>query len=196
MNEEPLQSEVLPEGRWLPLNSRRVTTAYLQLVAQSLGLPTGMSAEELRQQVEGRLLTMEHEPRNVQVIVQERSRVELRLLLVDKAGVFVESEPVIRDGDRQQESAVKECEELQEQMRQQSEEQAAQVEDSYRQLESVSKTLRMEEELGRTAGTAAGHRETEQQQRRSRDWRANGRRQAIVINLFMCKQNSAPRRAR
>ncbi len=161
MNEEPLQSEVLPEGRWLPLNSRRVTTAYLQLVAQSLGLPTGMSAEELRQQVEGKLLTMEHEPHNVQVVVQERSRVELHLLLVDEAGVFVESEPVIQDGDPQQESAVKE-------MRETAGTDAAAEQGAGGtiggQLQAVGEPEQGAadgERAGVTAGAGAGHRETE-----------------------------------
>ncbi len=135
--QESEEDDGLPEGGWLPLNSRRVTTAYLQLLAQSLGLPTGMSADELRQQVEGKMLAMEHEPRNVQVVVQEQTRTELRLLMVDERGVFIDTEAVVRDVDGGQQ----ESETLRTQMQQQMEEQAARLEESYRQLETMSNTL-------------------------------------------------------
>ncbi len=93
----------LHDGRWLPLNSRRVTAEYLHLMAQSLGLPTSLAAEGLRQQVEGKLMDMDHEPRNVQVVVQERTKVELLLLLVDDTGVFVRCGPAVREASSYQE---------------------------------------------------------------------------------------------
>ena len=127
--------EVLPKGNWLPLNSKRVTTTHLQLIAQSLGLPTGMATEELRQLVDGKLLGMEHEPRSVQLVVQETTKIELRLLLVDESGVFVRCGPVMRDkqpdhGDSASEAAYQQVSPQLQDLR-------AQLEASHRQLEEA-----------------------------------------------------------
>ena len=43
------QVATLPRGRPLPLNSKKVTIANLQLLARGLELPTAASADELRQ---------------------------------------------------------------------------------------------------------------------------------------------------
>ena len=55
---------VVPEGLWFPLNSRRLTTKHLQLVAETMKLPTSMSTEELRQLIDGTLADMDHDPAN------------------------------------------------------------------------------------------------------------------------------------
>ncbi len=75
-DEETEEHEIL-EGRWLPLNSRRLNAGHLQLLAETLGLPTGMSTEELRQVIDGKLTDMEHDSRNVQVVIQGTARTEL-----------------------------------------------------------------------------------------------------------------------
>ena len=56
-----------PEGRSYPLNSKRIVAVQLQALAEILGLPGGASTEETRQLIEGKLMEMGHEPRNVQV---------------------------------------------------------------------------------------------------------------------------------
>ncbi len=61
----------------------------MQLLAETLGLPTAMSSEELRQVIDGKLADMKHNPRNVQVAaIQEVARTELHIRLVDESGVF------------------------------------------------------------------------------------------------------------
>ena len=56
---------LVPRGRSLPLNSKRLTGAYLRQVATALGLPTEGSADQLRQVIEGQLETDGHEAANI-----------------------------------------------------------------------------------------------------------------------------------
>ena len=81
----------IPEGRVLPLNSRRLVAEYVKAIATSLGLSTRASTDEVRQMVEGKLSESGHEPRNVQVVIQEpeagtESTNLVHLFLVDEAG--------------------------------------------------------------------------------------------------------------
>ncbi len=92
-----MEDEIL-KGRWLPLNSRRLNAGHLHLLAETLGLPTGMSNDELRQVIDGKLADMKHDPKNVQVVIQEAARTELHIRLVDESGVFQKCEPVLQDG--------------------------------------------------------------------------------------------------
>ena len=87
----------LPEGakRHL-LNSRRLTAAQLQWLAETLDLPTNSPTEDLRPIIDGKLTEQDREPQNVQVAVHEVSGVQVRLYLVDGTGVFHESEPLFR----------------------------------------------------------------------------------------------------
>ncbi len=78
-------------ARWLPLNSRRLTKSHLQLIAETLGL---------YQQIEGKLLQMQHEPGNVQVSVEETTKTELRLSLEDESGVFQTCGPISYQTER------------------------------------------------------------------------------------------------
>lgn len=84
--------EDLPRGKLLPLNSRRLTAAHLKSIADSLGLPTTGSTDQIRQLIEGKLQE-EHEVSNVQVVVQETSTVSVQLSLVDEDGVFHSTTP-------------------------------------------------------------------------------------------------------
>ena len=56
--------------RTYPLNSRRLTAEILSRIARALDLPTTASVEETRQLIEG-MLGEEHEPRNVQVELEQ-----------------------------------------------------------------------------------------------------------------------------
>ena len=87
----------IPEGRVLPLNSRRLVAEYVKAIAMNMGLPTRASTDEVRQMVEGKLSENGHEPHNVQVVIQEpeegtESEHLVHLFLVDEAGVFKEIE--------------------------------------------------------------------------------------------------------
>ena len=78
--------EDFPEGRTYPLNSKRLISGQLQALAKILGLPGGASMEETRQLIEGKLIELGHEPRNVQVIVKE----DKQIFLVDDKGIITE----------------------------------------------------------------------------------------------------------
>ena len=85
-------------AKLLPLNSQRLTAAYLRQLAGGLGLPTSGSANQLRQVVEGKLQE-EHDPLNVQVMVEEISAIGVKLSLVDEEGVFLVTEPAEKEGE-------------------------------------------------------------------------------------------------
>jgi hypothetical protein len=87
----PTEGEI-PRGRLLPLNSRRLTTVQLKKIAEGLGLPTTGSADETRHLIEGKLAEG-HDVRNVQVVVNETTTVNVTLSLVDEVGVFLDVEP-------------------------------------------------------------------------------------------------------
>ena len=61
---------MFPTGKTYPLNSKRIVADQIFELATLLDLPSGASGTETRQLIEGRLLELGHEPRNVQVIVQ------------------------------------------------------------------------------------------------------------------------------
>ena len=90
------EQALIPDRTLYPLNSRRLRTVHLQLLAQTLGLPTtNISTEEVRQLIDGALLGRKREPRNCQVVVQERRETVscIRLFLLDQTGVFHQSTP-------------------------------------------------------------------------------------------------------
>ena len=82
----------MPRGRRLPLNSRRLTAAYLRQLGKALDIPTTGSSDELRQQIEGKL--SEREDPDVQVVIQETPQVETVLWLVSAEGPFLQTTPV------------------------------------------------------------------------------------------------------
>ena len=67
-----------PSGKLLPLNSCRLTAAHLRHIAGAMGLPSTGSADEVRQLIEGKLGD-EHEVRNVQVVLEEASFLNVKL---------------------------------------------------------------------------------------------------------------------
>ena len=71
-----------------PLNSKRLTVAYLTQLAVALQLPTKDSVTDLLQIIEGKLREMEREPQNVQVVVKEAD-----------VGVFLEAAPVHQEDE-------------------------------------------------------------------------------------------------
>ncbi len=95
----------LYEGKWQPLNSKRLTNGHRRLIAETWGLPMSLSKDELRQQIEGKLLELEREPGLVQVVVRETAKIEVCLSLVDEHGAFQTCGPTMlesTDEDRRE----------------------------------------------------------------------------------------------
>lgn len=68
------KAQALPEGKRIPFNSKRLPAAYLKQVGEALKLPISGSREELRQLVEGKLVTERGvEVSSVQVVVHDSS---------------------------------------------------------------------------------------------------------------------------
>ena len=85
---DAVYKQTWPEGRSLPLNSRRLNAGHLRQLAALLELPANVSMEKTRQMVDGKLTEMGKEPQNVQVIVQEKLSPEVILHPVDSEGVI------------------------------------------------------------------------------------------------------------
>ena len=143
---EPEDTEShIPSGRMLPLNSRRLGSTHIKLLAETLELPTSSSTEELRQLIDGKLMEQEREPRNVQVVVQESSRTEIRLFLMDESGPFQQSATHTQTGLQIRE----ETEHLHETMQEMEQEVTvlkAQLEEQREELENVQLELQQERE--------------------------------------------------
>jgi hypothetical protein len=75
----------------LPLNSRRLMAALLRMIAHAMSLPTSAPADELRQLIDGKLIAMGKEPRNVQVLVMGTERGGEHPALQDEDGIFVDA---------------------------------------------------------------------------------------------------------
>ena len=85
-------------GTVMPMNSKRLTKTYLSRIVEKLELPMKGSAEETRQIIEGKLLEMSREPRNVQIELEFRE--EEFVLLRDVDGVFEKLNPMCRSYQR------------------------------------------------------------------------------------------------
>ena len=89
------QEESMPEGITYPLNSKKLVVSLLRRLAAMLELPSEGTAAMLRQLIEEKLVELEYEPRNIQVIV---TSVDSKLYLVDESGILKqESEHVSRE---------------------------------------------------------------------------------------------------
>ena len=82
-------------GRPLPLNSKRLTSVYVQTIARAMDLPTKGSVAETRQMIEGRLSDVGREPTNVQVMISDDHDGAEFVSLVDASGTFLGPEPVL-----------------------------------------------------------------------------------------------------
>ena len=83
------EQPILPRGRVLPLNSRRLTAVHVRQSAKAMGVPTEVATDEVRQMIEGKLAEDEREPRNVEVVMMG----EASLALWDDNGEFLRAEP-------------------------------------------------------------------------------------------------------
>lgn len=88
---------VLVDSRRYPLNSKQLTPAHLQSIADALDLPkSSSSTDELHQMIEGKLVDLHRESQNVQVPVRKESGVQTRLYLLDASGIFSQSQSFFR----------------------------------------------------------------------------------------------------
>ena len=78
----------LPTGDVYALNSRRLNATHLQCIAESLSLPKGGSMVTTRQLIEGKLIELNRDPSNVQVISQGKDQSVHKLFLVDDNGII------------------------------------------------------------------------------------------------------------
>jgi hypothetical protein len=83
-----------PEGS-SSINLRRLTSAHLKQIAESLGLPTTGSSDKVRQLIEGKFQES-RDVHNIQVVVYKIPSISLKLSLIDEDGVFVESIPIVK----------------------------------------------------------------------------------------------------
>ena len=108
----PEESHVLPEGRVLPLNSKRLTAVHLRAIAKELHLTGKGSLEDLKLTIEGKVREEGRDTVSVQAIVQET-----RVFLIDEEGVFLEAltgpELEDEDSDRKVQQLTQQNEELQ-----------------------------------------------------------------------------------
>ena len=92
----------------LPLNSWRLSLAWMQQLADGLGVNTKATLADLRLLIEGKVEQLDHEPRNVQVKVQQMSE-GAHLSLQDVQGEFLHVEPpekvVVEDSEEQSSSS-------------------------------------------------------------------------------------------
>ena len=96
LEEGPRDPAVLPRGKRIPLNSRKLTVTHLKQIAKAMELPTVGSADELRQQIEVKLTSQEGcEVNTVQVIVQEKFQIETQLFSCDSMCAVVRT-PCVR----------------------------------------------------------------------------------------------------
>ena len=87
LEESDEEDPTLPKRNVYPLNSRRLVAGQLRRLAGMLGLPTSSTQASTRQLIEGKLLELGHESKNVQVIELEE---DARLFLVTDDGVISE----------------------------------------------------------------------------------------------------------
>ena len=87
----------LPRGLRLPLNSKRLTAVHLRAIAKAMDLPTTGSADQVRQGIEGNLLTdKDRDISSTLVILTESTMISTVLSLADSGGVFLETEATYR----------------------------------------------------------------------------------------------------
>ena len=79
------EEESVLEGATYPLNSKKLVVSQLRRLAAMLELPSEGTAATLRQLIEGKLVELEYEPRNIQVIV---TSADSKLYLVDESGIL------------------------------------------------------------------------------------------------------------
>ena len=86
-SENSEEDENLPEGVTYSLNLKRLVVGQLRRLATMLELLCEGTKATLRQVIEGKLVELDYEPRNIQVIVANE---DSRLFLVNESGIVKE----------------------------------------------------------------------------------------------------------
>ena len=81
-------------GRVMPLNSRRLTVAWLRQIAGGLGAPTTAAAREVRTLINSKLGEIGKDPKSTQVVLHE-SESGMGMSLQDAEGVFLRIDPPV-----------------------------------------------------------------------------------------------------
>ena len=89
---DDFDSEDKEEGSWpkgivYPLNSKKIVMEQLRRLVRILDVSLDGSLDTLRQLIEGKLIQLDREPRNTQVVVSSE---DARLYLVDDSGIISE----------------------------------------------------------------------------------------------------------
>ena len=100
------ETKLVPKGCNYPINSKRVKAVHLQQTVSTLRLLTRGMAVMTRQMIEGKLLEMDWEPKNAQVVTQATSENSI-IFLVDQSSVMYNlhkhithvNQPVDAEGD-------------------------------------------------------------------------------------------------
>ena len=79
------EEESVLKGAIYPLNSKKLVVSLLRRLVAMLELPFEGTAAMLRQLIEEKLIELEYEPRNIQVIVVSA---DSKLYLVDESGIL------------------------------------------------------------------------------------------------------------
>ena len=91
----------------IPLNSRCLTMTHLRRLASSIGVPADAAGEEVRQMIDGKLIEMGREPRNVQLILGEAPCNEFRLQDMSGTILTVEVEDTVDEQSSEEEGGDK-----------------------------------------------------------------------------------------
>ena len=165
--------DTTPRGKLLPLNSRRLTSAHLKQIAESLELPTTGSTDEVRQLIKGKLQES-RDVRNIQVVMDETPTISLKLSLMDEEGVFLESTPSVKPAKEMREDLMLRLTEAE----QKNDELETELAETKEQLaKEQEETARLTEELGSSSTTEEVRKlkdELKQERERAKcAWRMN-----------------------
>ena len=92
----PTRKGSVPEGATYLLNSKKLVVSLLRRLAAMLELPSEGTVAMLRQLIEGKLVELEYEPRNIQVIVASS---DSKLYLVDESGILKQESEYVSHED-------------------------------------------------------------------------------------------------
>ena len=95
-----------PDGITLPLNLKKLVISRLCRLETTLEISAVGSAATLRQVIEGKLIQLGHEPRNIQVVV---SNVDSSLYIVNDSGIIATEMEHVSTNNMVPESPVRSC---------------------------------------------------------------------------------------
>ena len=192
--DSPETEREIPEGRVLPLNSKRLTSVQLRAIARALELPARGSREDIRLTIEGKLRE-NYDELSVRVVVQEISETETKLFLIDENGMFLEVEVGQKEGNAPVELEAKNIE-----LTRQNEELTAVLQEAHQKLadqqaelnhltEALERAMReTEDPSGVSELEELGKQLKREKENAKRLWRLNCKRAAEREELLSAKE--------